>query len=303
MSSPMRVVVIINPISGTGSSPAVARQRAQFATAILSAAGIECDVRVTERAGHAYTIAREAVERHTTLVLAWGGDGTMNEVGRALVWSPTVLALIPAGSGNGLARELHIPFDPTQAFHTALHGKDRTIDAGEIGGQLFLNAAGVGFDAQVTTLFNNRPKGRRGFSSYVTIAMRELLTYEPDVYTIIINGETLHRHSLFIAVANSQQYGNGAMIAPNADLSDGHLDLVIIPKRSVRETLWEARRLFNGTITKSPGVETRRITQATITGQRPLCLHVDGEPVANTATALVVRTHPLALRVRAAQCD
>jgi YegS/Rv2252/BmrU family lipid kinase len=294
----MRVLAIINPISGTRGSPEAVRYRVQLAKNLLSSAGASYDVRLTERRGHAYELARAAVARQTTLVFAWGGDGTMNEVGRALAFSPTALALIPAGSGNGLARELRIPFNPEQAFKAALRGRDRTIDAGEIGGQLFFNAAGVGFDAHVTTLFNNRPTGRRGLLSYVTIAARELFSYEPDAYTVVTDSETTHHRALLIAVANSRQYGNGAIVAPQANLSDGRLDLVAVRGRSALRTLWDARRLFNGTTAKSTGVETHPIIQATIIGRRPLCLHIDGEPVANTATTLSVRIHPDALRVR-----
>lgn len=222
----------------------------------------------------------------------------MNEVGRAVAFSTTALGLIPAGSGNGLARELNIPFDPTAALKNALQGTDRRIDVGEIGGHLFFNAAGIGFDAHVTALFNNRPKGRRGLLSYVTIALRELFTYQSEEYTIVTEHETMRQPSLLIALANSRQYGNGAIVAPHAHLSDGQLDLVAIRARSPLTTLWEARRLFNGTITQSAGVETRRIAQATIRGQRPLCLHVDGEPIPNSAMTLAVRLHPAALCVR-----
>jgi len=294
----MRVVAIINPISGARGSPEIARHRAELAKALLSSAGVAYEVRITERAGHAYELACEAIERQTSLVFAWGGDGTMNEVGRALAFSPTSLALIPAGSGNGLARELGIPFDPTQALKNALHGTDRAIDVGEIGGQLFFNAAGVGFDAHVTTMFNHRPKGRRGLLSYAAIATRELFSYQPEPYTITTDEETIHAPALLIALANSRQYGNGAIVAPDANLSDGCLDLVIIQSRSALRTLWEARRLFTRTLGKSTAVETRRVTQATIMGQQPLCLHVDGEPLANTETTLSVRLHPAALRVR-----
>jgi diacylglycerol kinase (ATP) len=294
----MRVVVIINPISGTHGRPEVTRRRTQLARDLLASARIEHEVMITERAGHAYELARAAVDRNAALVCAWGGDGTMNEVGRALAFSATALALIPAGSGNGLARELHIPFDPAAALKNALEGTDRRIDVGEIGGHLFFNAAGVGFDAQVTASFNNRPKGRRGLLSYATIAARELFSYQPEEYIVTADGETMRYSALLIAVANSRQYGNGAIVAPHAELSDGRLDLVTIHMRSPFSTLWEARRLFNGTIAKSSNVEMRRITQATIAGKRPLCVHVDGEVVTNTATTLSVRLHPAALRVR-----
>jgi YegS/Rv2252/BmrU family lipid kinase len=222
----------------------------------------------------------------------------MNEVARALAFSTTALGLIPAGSGNGLARELNIPFDPAAALKKALQGTDYRIDAGEIGGHLFFNAAGMGFDAQVSALFNSRPHGRRGFLSYIILALQALLTYQPEEYTIVTEHETLRQPFLLIALANSRQYGNGAIVAPHAQLNDGQLDLVTIRARSPLILLWEARRLFNGTITKSASVQSRHIRHATISSPQPLCLHVDGEPVANMEATLSVDLHPAALCVR-----
>jgi len=294
----MRVTVIINPISGRQGRPETARRRAALAQQVLSAATIKHEVKITERPGHAYTLAREAVIRGDSLVFAWGGDGTMNEVGRAVAFSHTALGLIPAGSGNGLARELHVPMQPEEAFTTALRASDRTIDVGEINGHFFFNAAGVGFDAHVTWLFNNRPHGRRGMLPYVTIAARELLTYRPPEYTVTVDGETISSRALLIAVANSRQYGNGALIAPDARLDDGQLDMVLVQERSPLATLWEARRLFNGTLAMAEGVMMKRVTQATIGANEPLRFHVDGEPVAETSTTLTIRIHPRALRIK-----
>lgn len=294
----MNVTVIINPISGQQGRPEAARHRAAIAQRVLSAAAIPHEVRITERPGHAYELAREAVARSVSLIFAWGGDGTMNEVGRAVAFSNTALSLIPAGSGNGLARELCMPIRPEEAFMMALHGSARPIDVGEINGHLFFNAAGVGFDAHVSWLFNNRPHGRRGMLPYVTIAARELFTYRSPKYTITAEGETISSHALLIAVGNSRQYGNGALIAPSARLDDGQLDMVLVHKRSPLAALWGARRLFNGTLAKAEGIIMKRVTQATIGADEPLRFHVDGEPVAEMSTSLMIRIHPGALRIR-----
>jgi YegS/Rv2252/BmrU family lipid kinase len=294
----MRVTVIINPISGRQGRPETARCRAALARQVLSTAAIEHEVKITERPGHAYLLAREAVAREDFLVFAWGGDGTMNEVGRAVAFSNTALGLIPAGSGNGLARELHVPMQPEEALTMALRASDRTIDVGEINGHLFFNAAGVGFDAHVTWLFNTRPHGRRGMLSYVTIAARELFTYRSPEYTVTVDGETISSRALLIAVTNSRQYGNGALIAPDARLDDGQLDMVLIQERSPLATLWAARRLFNGTLAQAKGIIMKRVTQATIGADTPLRFHVDGEPVAETSTTLTLAIHPGALRIK-----
>jgi diacylglycerol kinase (ATP) len=297
-SSSMRVTVIINPISGRQGRPGTAYHRAALAQQVLSAAAIEHEVRITERPGHAYTLAREAVARGASLIFAWGGDGTMNEVGRAVAFSNTALSLIPAGSGNGLARELRVPMQPEEAFTMALRASERTIDVGEINGHFFFNVAGVGFDAHVTWLFNNSPHGRRGMLPYVTIAARELLTYRSPKYTITADGETISSHALLIAVANSRQYGNGALIAPDACLDDGQLDMVLVQERAPLVTLWKARRLFNGTLTAAEGILLKRVTQVTIAAEEPLRFHVDGEPVAEQSPHLTIRIHPRALRIK-----
>ncbi|MGE0825692.1 MAG: diacylglycerol kinase family protein [Candidatus Binatia bacterium] len=294
----MRVVVIINPISGAYGRPAVAQQRALLATNFLSAAGVAHEVHITECPGHAYKLARGAVQRGVSVVFAWGGDGTMNEVGRALAFSNTALALIPAGSGNGLARELCVPLDPTQALKKALHAADHCIDVGQIDEYLFFNAAGIGFDAHVSMLFNNRPQQRRGLLPYVTIALREIFSYRPHTYDIRTNSETLRSRALLIALANSRQYGNGAVVAPQARLDDGLLDLVVIQARSTLATLKYARHLFTGTLATVNGVLMRKVTHATITAQQPLSFHVDGEPLRNSRATLTVQLHPAALRVR-----
>jgi YegS/Rv2252/BmrU family lipid kinase len=294
----MRVTVIINPISGRQGRSGTANHRAALAQQVLSAAAIPHEVKITERPGHAYALAREAVSREASLIFAWGGDGTMNEVGRAVAFSNTALSLIPAGSGNGLARELRVPMRPEEAFTTALRAPERTIDVGEINGRFFFNAAGVGFDAHVTWLFNNRPHGRRGMWPYVTIAARELLTYRSPKYTVTADGEMIFSHALLIAVANSRQYGNGALIAPDARLDDGQLDMVLVQDRAPLVTLWKARRLFNGTLAKVKGVMVKRVTRVSIGAEEPLRFHVDGEPVAQQSTNLTIRIHPGALRIK-----
>lgn len=244
----MHVAVIINPISGAHSRPEVARRRAELAAAVLTAEGIRHAVQVTEHAGHAYELARQEVAGGALLVFAWGGDGTVNEVGRALTFSRTALGIIPAGSGNGLARELHVPREPIQALKGALQASEQGIDVGEVDGRLFFNAAGIGFDASIAARFNSHPHSRRGLWRYITVAIRELFTYEAREYRIEINGETGHHRALLIALANSRQYGNGAIIASQAQLHDGALDLVVVQGRSPLAILWEARRLFTNTL-------------------------------------------------------
>jgi diacylglycerol kinase (ATP) len=286
-------VIIINPISG-GASPRVARARAQLALAVVDAHGDPVEVLLTERVGHARELAKSAVRRGARLVLAWGGDGTINEVASALAFDEVPLGIVPAGSGNGLARELGVHPRAERAIADALQAVPRAMDMGEIDGHLFANMAGVGFDAHIASRFATAT--RRGFAGYAAITARALTSYAPQQYRVTIGGvETTHR-AILVTIANSAQFGNNARIAPGARLDDGELDLVVVEERSRFATVCQLPRLFNGTAGRMPGCTIRRIRAVTIESDRPMTYHVDGEPIAG-GTLLKGRVHPGALMV------
>jgi diacylglycerol kinase (ATP) len=293
----VHVAVIINPISGTGGRPEIARRRVELATDVLATHAVHSEIIVTERVGHARDAARAAVAAGAGLVAAWGGDGTVNEVASTLAFGPSPLAIIPSGSGNGLARELAIPFDAHAAFEVALHGRDRVIDAGELDGHLFFNVAGIGLDARVAHQFAARGLVRRGFLRYVEITAQELFTYCGDEHTIAADGDVRRESALLIAIANSRQYGNGALIAPHARVDDGRLDIVVVARRSLLSTLISVPRVFTGHIDRVSGVTMRTATDIEITSARPVLYHVDGEPFVGGAS-IRARVHAKAVRVR-----
>jgi YegS/Rv2252/BmrU family lipid kinase len=294
----MRAAVIVNPISGAHGRPDTGRRRAELATAVLAGAGVAAEVHVTDAPGHAFDLARDAVGRGATLIFAWGGDGTVNEVGRALAFGPAALAVVPAGSGNGLARELGVPRDPAAALRAGLEGTERRIDAGELGERLFFNVAGIGFDARVAARFNARALGRRGPIPYFLIGIQEVFRYRPAEYRLSVDGETSSCRALLLVCANSRRYGGDVLIAPRARLDDGRLDLVVVAPRAPLRTLWDARRILTGTIGQARGIDMRSFTRLEVSATEPLAFHVDGEPVAGGPT-LAARIHPGALRVRA----
>lgn len=289
----MSTAIIINPISG-GASPRAARARAQLALAVVDAHGDPVEVLLTERVGHARELAKSAVRRGARLVLAWGGDGTINEVASALAFDDVPMGIVPAGSGNGLARELGVHARAERAIADALQAVPRPMDLGEIDGHLFANMAGVGFDAHIASAFATAT--RRGFLGYAEITMRALRTYEPRHYRVTTGGiETAHR-AILVTIANSAQFGNNARIAPGARVDDGELDLVVMEEQSRFATLCGMPRLFNGTVERVRGCTIRRIRDATIESDQPMTYHVDGEPVQG-GTSLRVRVHPGALMV------
>jgi YegS/Rv2252/BmrU family lipid kinase len=286
-------VIIINPISG-GASPREARARAQLALAVVDTHGDPVEVLMTEAVGHARELAKAAVRRGARLVLAWGGDGTINEVVSALAFDDVPLGIVPAGSGNGLARELGVHPRPERAIADALQAVPRAMDLGEIDGRLFANVAGIGFDAHIASRFATAT--RRGFVGYAGITVRALRSYAPQHYRISIDGvETSHR-AILVTIANSAQFGNNARIAPGARVDDGELDLVVVEERSRIATICQVPRLFNGTANKIRGCTIRRIRAVTIESEQPMAYHVDGEPIAG-GTRLKARIHPGALMV------
>ncbi len=289
----MSVAIIINPISG-GARPGAARARAQLARAVVDADGDPAEVFVTEGVGHARELAKAAVKRGVRLVMAWGGDGTINEVVSALAFDEVPLGIVPAGSGNGLARELGVHPRPERAIADALAAEPRRMDLGEIDGRLFANIAGIGLDAYVASRFSR--VRRRGFVGYAGITAHALATYVPLRYRITSGDGVAEVRAVLVAIANSAQFGNGARIAPGARVDDGWLDLVVVAEQSRVATLCHLPRLFNGTVQKIPGCTIRKIRDVTIDADQPMLFHVDGEPVAG-GTSLKARIHPGALRV------
>jgi YegS/Rv2252/BmrU family lipid kinase len=287
------VAVIINPISG-GARPGAARAKAQLALAVVEAHGDRPEVFVTERVGHARELAAAALDRGVRLVIAWGGDGTISEVASALVFGEVPLGIVPAGSGNGLARELGVARRPERAIADALAAEPTLMDVGEVEGRYFVNIAGIGFDAHIASRFASAT--RRGFLGYAGITATALTSYVPQTYRITSCGARIDARAVLVTIANSAQFGNGALIAPGARVDDGELDLVVVQERSRFRTVCALPRLFNGTLARAAGCSITRIRDVTIEANVPMTFHVDGEPVAG-GTRLRARIHPHALRV------
>jgi YegS/Rv2252/BmrU family lipid kinase len=258
-------------------------------------AGLDGEIMITERRGHGRELARSLIERAVEAVVVWGGDGTINEVASEVAFHGPELGIVPGGSGNGLARELGLPREPRAAFRTALQGRPRSIDAGELGGRLFFNVAGVGFDAFLADRFNAR--ATRGPLGYVISTFREVMTYESSHYVLRASDVAISQTALVVALANTRQYGNDAQIAPLARPDDGLLELVVLPALAPLAALWQARRLFSGTVHKVPGVRMQSIRQVDIASDALERFHVDGEVVPATDT-LSATVHPHALPVR-----
>lgn len=272
-----RIVFIMNPISGTASKAAVP----QLIENRLDQSLFEYEIRLTEHAGHATTIAQQAAEEGVDLVVAVGGDGTVNEVGRALIETQTAMAILPCGSGNGLARHLMLPMDLGKAISLINRFEIHDLDYGTINGMPFFCTCGMGFDAFISMKFAEA--GKRGLITYVENVLKEGLKYKPETYELEDETGTKHYKAFLISAANASQYGNNAYIAPQASMSDGLLDVIIMEPFDVLEAPQISLDMFNKTLDKNSKIKTFKAKRIHVHRKEPGWIHYDGDPVMTDA--------------------
>lgn len=285
-----KVAFIINPASGRNSKkniPDLIRKH-------MDASRFSPELYYTERRDHATVLASRLLQEGTSLIVAVGGDGTVNEVAKALMHTEGVLGIIPAGSGNGLARHLNIPLDPVNAIEVLNKRYSIKMDVGTMNNCPFFCTSGVGFDAWVGKLFAQKTK--RGFQTYVQTTMMEFFHYKAHHYKISYSNEMLDTKAFLITVGNTSQYGNNAFICPYADVQDGLFDVSIITPFPKIFAFDLGRRLFNGTIDRSR--YTRLFTASELKIRRTSAgpVHIDGEPH-EMGEELVFKMMPASLNV------
>lgn len=285
-----RIMLIVNPISGTGNKKDVP----EVVERTLAAEGYSTDVRFTGGRGDATMFASEASDKGYYGVLACGGDGTVNETARALCDSQTALGILPAGSGNGLARHLGIPVDVELAMEIVCQRNVVPSDYGSVNGVPFFCTFGMGFDAAVSHRFARQ--NHRGLLSYVRSALSEYVQFRPTTYTISANGKLLTEKAFLVAVCNASQWGNNAYIAPEASLTDGLLDITVVHSGSPIDAAVMGMDIFTGFISKNTMVHCFRAPAAVIYRSEKGEAHVDGEPMM-LDEILDVKCHRGALRL------
>jgi len=285
-----RLMLIINPISGTGSKKGVE----ETVCKAMADSGHEVDVRLTGARGDATRLAGEAVRQGYYGVLACGGDGTVNETARALCGTDTALGILPAGSGNGLARHLQIPVDISMALKVVASDNVVASDYGTVNGLPFFCTFGMGFDAAVSHRFARQ--SRRGILSYIKSAISEYVQYRPSTYTVSANGKLLTEKAFLIAVCNASQWGNNAYIAPEASITDGLLDITIVHSGTAIDAAVMGMDIFTGYINKNTMVHSFRAPACVIYRNNAGEAHIDGEPMM-LDDILDIKCHRGALRI------
>jgi len=271
----------MNPISGTSDKKDIP----YLIEELLDNEQFDYSIRETEYAGHAYEIAKESKEQGIDIVVAVGGDGTVNEVGRALVHSNTALGIIPTGSGNGLARHLLIPMKIKGAIQVLNDCEITDLDYGIINEHPFFCTCGVGFDAFISEKFAEA--GKRGPITYLENILKEGLKYEPETYEIEAENGTIKKKAFLISCANASQYGNNAYIAPQASMSDGMIDVIIMEPFDALEASQISIEMFNKTLDKNNKIKTFRSKEIKIYRKAPGVIHYDGDPI-DTGKEIVV---------------
>ncbi len=277
---------IVNPHSG--------RALRALAAVRVFAGQQGATVVLTERPGQAAQLAAQALTDGCALVVAVGGDGTMNEIAGVLTGTGATLGLVPCGSGDGLGRHLGIHGSLAHTFTVLRSGRSRLIDTGLADGHPFFTVAGLGFEAEISARFNRLAP--RGFLRYLTTSATALRNHVPEIFRISHVGETVSMCGFTLAVANAAQYGNAARIAPGALVDDGILDLVVAPPVTPLNALPLLTRLFAGTLDRDRSVRRWRGAHFVVERAGPGLIHTDGET--HSAGARVEFTvRPRSLRV------
>ena len=266
-----RLSVIVNPISGRSSKSTIVSTIRTY----IDKDKYDVTIHYTEYAGHAVVLAEKAVNEGVDVVVAVGGDGTVNEVARVLVNKDTALGIIPCGSGNGLARHLHIPMNVRKAVDIINAGVTDDIDTMRVNGRPCFCTAGVGYDAQVSAEY---AKGQsRGLVTYIRKAMEGWFKYEPHEYIIEADSRVFKRKAVAITCANANQWGNEFHVAPKASLKDGLIDVTIIHPIKFIHALMMLAQILGNSLDKNPDVECLKVRKLLIKRSCADCVHIDGE--------------------------
>jgi diacylglycerol kinase (ATP) len=263
--------LLINPAAGRGRG---ARLRARLEH-LARASGLSCETSANARdlVERARRAEREGVER----LLVAGGDGTWHWAAQGLAGGATALAPIPLGTGNDLARELGYPLAPERAFAAALEGRIERLDLGRIGDEWFCGVAGIGFDAVVGEHARTKVRWLRGPAVYAWSLLVTLATFRRPRVELELPGRRFAAEVYLVAFANTSHYGGGMRIAPNADPTDGLLDVVIVHRTSKWRLLRIFPKVYRGRHLGDPAVEILRAPWVEVRFDPPQAINIDGE--------------------------
>jgi diacylglycerol kinase (ATP) len=290
--SQLKCYFIINPISGFANQTAFPELLKKY----INPEVFSYEYAFSAYAGHSVILAAEAIRQGFDYIVAVGGDGTINEVASQLVNQPAKLGIIPQGSGNGFARHLGISLLPQKALLQLCEARTVKMDAGCINGKYFFNVSGVGFDGHVSQIFARQQQ--RGFANYLRIVFNEFQKFPSMTYRYTLNGEWMSGRYFLMAIANTSQYGNNAVIAPKAQPDDGLLDIVCVKKFGLWQFPYISIKSMLGQLESSGYVQTFQTNHLIIECPEEAPVHIDGE-YWETEKKLEVKVIPHSLQILA----
>ncbi len=284
------VALIVNPAAGGGRAAAVLPE----VLAAFGRLGLPTRAEETTDLDHARTLAAAAAAAGETVVTL-GGDGLLGAVAGVLAGTDAVVGVLPGGRGNDFARVLGIPSEPAAACAVIASGRTAALDVGEVDGRAFVGIASCGFDSDANRIANESTIVK-GNLVYAYAALRALAEWRPARFEVTLDGrETLAFTGYSVVAANSKAYGGGMYVAPDAELDDGLLDLVLTGRVSKRRFLLNLPKVFKGTHVAEPAVAVRRAAEVRIAADRPFTVFADGDPIAELPATIRIR--PAALQV------
>lgn len=288
--SKSNILFIINPISGGKDKMKIPA----LIDAALDRSKFNPNFSFTEYVGHAAEIAEEASGKNFDIIVAVGGDGTVNEIAAKVMQNNKILGIIPFGSGNGLARFLKIPMNTFKAIGVINNCHTMAIDTAKFNEKHFFNMAGMGFDAHISSVFAGNKS--RGLTGYLKLGLKEVLNYKAQLYKLNIDGVDYEKRAFVISLANSSQYGNNAHISPAASITDGLLDVCIVREFPMYKLPLLGYEMIRGITNRSDLVEIIRGKHIIVTRENEDAIHIDGEPffMGKEITASIA---PLSLKI------
>lgn len=288
-----KIFFIINPIAGKGKGKIVESQIQQF----FASKNVDFKTFLTDKVGHATELTKEIINQNPTIIVACGGDGTINEVAQALIGTDVALGIIPIGSGNGLAANLHIPKSIEKAFDVIIKAKQKKIDAGTINETYFFSNMGLGIDAEVIHQYSQ--KKTRSFIGYISASTKSLFNYRPKSFKIELqNDEILEDDFYFLLCSNSNEAGYGISFTPKAQLNDGKLDLIAVKKINFIQQILFSFFVLNKNLEKMKAAKVRQIKSIKFeSNQENIVAQIDGEAVIIKNKIIAVTVLPNALNV------
>lgn len=266
-----KLLFIINPRSGKRNSGEIIESIKQGMPSSIS-----YDIQLWNNLEEFKIVEERLLKENFTDAIAVGGDGSVNLTGRSILNRNLTLGIIPAGSGNGLARSLGISMNREEAIRQIIEGRTTFIDSGSVNGVPFFCTSGMGFDAHIGNLFANLPK--RGLQAYIKIVIKEFFSYKPKSYKLLMNGERINEKAFLVTVANAGQYGNNFYIAPEAKLDDGKFHVVVVDSFTIFNCLGFLVKVLRRKAHKSSNVKTFTCSELVVQREQEDCVHFDGEP-------------------------